>query len=216
MPNWPETRKAGAIKVEFRRNHLHMLTMADTRKPPVIELSPTGLVKALLGLRGAAVLVFPFTVFVAALWQRGPLLLVFLVIGMMFAGEIERRRLVRATRSGPPGFPAGLLQGFALRLGALAGLFIMCVGLFALFRDTQMHRGLGWPDALLFLMATAAAIAANEFSARLASTHVEEAVASIRAATGQFRPGPADADGEVIDGEVVDPQADKPQANGTN
>ena len=49
-----------------------------------------------------------------------------------------------------------------------AGLFVVSVGVLALFRDTTLSRGLGWPDLIVIGLSAGGALLANEASARLA------------------------------------------------
>ncbi len=180
--------------------------MADTGTPWHLKLSPTGLVKALLGLRGAAMLAYPVAAIVGVIFQRGFFLIVLLAAAMQILGELERRRAMRLAGKWPPGLPKNLLMGFAIRLGALSALFIVLVGFLALFRDTSLARGLGWPDAAILGLFTALAVAANEVSARLAVNRMGDAVNALRGALSAERFDARDSEGEIIDGEIVEPE----------
>jgi hypothetical protein len=171
------------------------------------KLSPTGLVKALLGLRGAAMAAYPLATLAGVIFQRGFFLVVLLAAAMLVLGELERRRAMRLAGKWPPGLPRNVLMGFFIRLGALTALFIVLTGFLALFRDTSLARGLGWPDMAILFVFTALALAANEVSARLAVNRMGDAVNAIRGALGAERFDARDAEGEIIDGEVIEPEA---------
>jgi hypothetical protein len=186
--------------------------MTQATPPPLLKLSPTALVKTLLGLRGAAILAFPLATVLAAILQRGPLILLVLAAGMMAVHEVERRRLRHLTGHSKAGLPTGMLLGFAWRIALLAALFIVLIGLMALFRDTSLARGLGWVDLALLGGAGATALIANAVSARLAVARADAAVTAIRGAMQPPAPsppgGPGDTGGgDIIEGEIIAPDA---------
>jgi hypothetical protein len=166
---------------------------------------PSSPLQLALGLRLATLLAFPFGVVLVALMQRSLLMVVLLAAAMVGVSLVERVRLARLTGSPAPLSLAAILPGFAVRLGGLAGLFIVLLGLLALFRDTSLARSLGPEDAAIFLGVTGFALAANAISARIATREVGSALSALNAAYDQAGPGPAAMDGEIIEGEFTEP-----------
>lgn len=166
---------------------------------------PASLIQSALLLRIVAILVFPIGVVVSALLERSILMVAALAVGMLLVSWIERIRLHRLT--GHEGYPAvtGLLPGFAVRAGLLAGLFIVCLGLFALFRETALARGFGAIDVGLFCTATGIALLANGISARMATQEVSAVMSQMNAG---FSPDPQrrrdDLSEDIIEGEIID------------
>jgi len=160
-----------------------------------------------LGLRLATLLAFPFGVVLVAMMQRSPLMIVLLAAAMVGVSLIERMRLARLTGSPAPLSLAGILPGFAVRLGALAGLFIVLLGILALFRDTSLASSLGLADAIILLSVTGFTLAANAISARIATTEVSTVMSTMNASFRQANPGGHDMGGEIIEGEFLDPEA---------
>ncbi len=192
--------------------------MTTTHKPPLWRLTPTGLVKALLGLRGLALAIFPLAIGLAVILQRGFWLIVLLAAAMVAVGELDRRRALRLAGDKQPRrlHPASLIQGFAIRFAVLAGLFIVLTGFFALFRNTSLVHQLGWVDLAILVGSAGLALGANEMSTRLAVDQAEATFTAIRAALPSGRGSGMDAGGDIIDGEIIDPAADEDaRPNGT-
>ena len=167
---------------------------------------PSSPLQTALGLRLATLLAFPFGVVLVALMQRSALMIVLLAAAMVGVSLVERFRLARLTGTAAPVTLAGILPGFALRLGGLAGLFIVLLGILALFRDTSLARGLGLEDVAILVGVTGFALAANAISARLATTEVSSVLSTLNATFREASPGPGSADGEIIEGEFYDPE----------
>ena len=164
---------------------------------------PSSPLQLALGLRLATLLAFPFGVVLVALMQRSFLMILLLAAAMVGVSLVERVRLARLTGSPAPLSLAAILP--AVRLGGLAGLFIVLLGMLALFRDTSLARSLGLEDAAIFLGVTGFALAANAISARIATREVGSALSALNAAYDQAGPGPASMDGEIIEGEFAEP-----------
>ncbi len=166
---------------------------------------PTSLIQSALLLRIIAILIFPLGVVVAALLERSVLMVAALAAGMLLASWVERFRLHRLT--GHEGYPAvmGLLPGFAVRAGLLAGLFIVCLGVFALFRETSLARGYGAVDVGLFCATTGIALLANTFSARIATQEVSAVMSQMNTGfSNSASSGAGEGNGEIIEGEIID------------
>ncbi|WP_439619810.1 hypothetical protein [Hyphomonas sp.] len=168
---------------------------------------PSSPLQMALGLRLATLLAFPFGVVLVALMQRSPLMIVLLAAAMVGVSLVERMRLARLTGSSAPMSLAAILPGFAVRLGGLAGLFIVLLGVLALFRDTSLARGLGLADAAILFGVTGFVLAANAISARIATTEVGTVMSTMNASFRQASPGGNDMGGEIIEGEFHDPEA---------
>ncbi|HRX74663.1 MAG TPA: hypothetical protein P5341_11220, partial [Hyphomonas sp.] len=130
-------------------------------------LSPDAL-RLTLRLRLASLAAFPAAAALAAVLQRGFLVLLLLAAGMMLVSWIERIRFLRAAGETRMPDPGAFWPGFAVRTGLLLGIFIVTVGVLALFRDTSLARTFGWPDLLLAGGTTLAVYLMNLASARLA------------------------------------------------
>ena len=167
---------------------------------------PSSPLQTALGRRLATLLAFPFGVVLVALMQRSALMIVLLASAMVGVSLVERFRLARLTGTAAPVTLAGILPGFAVRLGGLAGLFIVLLGILALFRDTSLARGLGLEDVAIFVGVTGFALAANAISVRLATTEVSSVLSTLNATFREASPGPGSADGEIIEGEFYDPE----------
>ena len=162
-------------------------------------------IQTALLLRMLALIAFPAGVFVAALMERSVLTVAALAAGMLVASWVERFRLHRL--AGHEGYPlvTGLLPGFAVRTGLLAGLFIICLGVLALFRETALARGFGLADAGLVCTVTAIALLANGISARIASHEMSAVMSQVNAGFAASRNDPAgEGNGDIIEGEVID------------
>ncbi|MGH1421975.1 MAG: hypothetical protein ACRBEQ_09165 [Hyphomonas sp.] len=164
---------------------------------------PQNALKTVLNLRMLAIVVFPLATVLLALLERSVLMVAVLAIGMMISSAVERRRLPE-TRGLLQ--PAALISGAAVRFGLLAGLFVICLGIFTLFRETALARSLQWIDLLIFLGATGLSVGANEISARIAATQINTGTDGISSIFAQTSPGNSkDADGVIIEGELSDP-----------
>lgn len=166
---------------------------------------PSPRLRTIVWLRLAALLAFPAGAVLMAIYQRGPLSLAILAGAMLAVSLFERRRLAGAAGVESPVSAASLAMGFVFRLGLLIGLFVLSIGLLALFRDTSLARQLGLIDLALVALPAAAALAANEISARVARSDLAGVHAGI---TSAFHgpSGPATgAEGDIIEGEIIDP-----------
>jgi hypothetical protein len=159
-------------------------------------------------LRLAGLLAFPFGVFLVAVMQRSPLMVAVLAAGMIGVSLVERLRLASLAGAPAPVALAPLLPGFAVRLGGLAGLFIILLGILALFRDTSLARGLGLEDAAIFFGISGFALAVNAISARIATTEMSGVLSSLNASFRNSGPASGIADGEIIEGEFYNPETD--------
>ena len=167
---------------------------------------PSSPLQTALGLRLATLLAFPFGVVLVALMQRSPLMIALLAAAMVGVSLVERIRLARLTGSPAPLTLAGILPGFAVRLGGLAGLFVVLLGVLALFRDTSLARSFGLEDTAILIGVTGFALAANAISARIATTEVSSVLSTLNASFREANPGANTADGEIIEGEFYDPE----------
>lgn len=164
---------------------------------------PSPRLRTIVWLRLAALLAFPAGAVLMAIYQRGPLSLAVLAAAMLAVSLFERRRLAGAAGVERQVSPANVAMGFAFRLGLLIGLFVLSVGLLALFRDTSLARGLGGIDLGVTGISAAIALAANEISARMARSDFAAVHTEITAA---FRPPRSPGSGgDIIEGEVIDP-----------
>jgi len=174
-----------------------------THLPPG-GLSPDSL-RLALRLRLAALAAFPAAAVLAAVMERSFLVLLLLAGGMMLASWIERIRFLRAAGETRLPDPGAFWPGFAVRTGLLAGIFIVMLGVLALFRDTSLARSFGWPDLLLAGGTTLAVYLMNLASARMAEGQANIISAQLNA---QFHPPgrPANDTGDVIEGEFTSPE----------
>ncbi|MBR9808358.1 MAG: hypothetical protein GYB49_14165 [Alphaproteobacteria bacterium] len=165
--------------------------------------------KTVLILRLIALLAFPAGVVLAAILERSALMVVVLALGMLGVSWVERLRLIHlAGNDDRPDF-SGLLPGLAWRTGLLAGVFILSLGILALFRDVSLARGLGLTDMVLLLAAAGVALAANRVSASIAGREMEGALAQVNAAFGTSSANDnsgrgQSGNGDIIEGEVID------------
>jgi|TARA_R110002020_G_scaffold474460_1_gene705874 hypothetical protein len=143
-----------------------------------------------------------------ALMERSALMIVLLAAAMMGVSLVERLRLARLTGNPAPIAMTALLPGFAVRLGGLAGLFIVLLGFLALFRDTSLARGFGVEDAAILIGVTGFALAANAISARIATTEVSTVMSTLNASFRDANPGADLAGGDIIEGEFHDAEDD--------
>lgn len=125
----------------------------------------------------------------------------------MFASWVERIRFLRAAGETRMPDPGAFWPGFAMRTGLLLGIFIITLGVLALFRDTSLARGFGWPDLLLAGGTTLIVYLMNLASAQLAAGQADILSAQLNApfnAPGNGPGGPAAAPGDIIEGEFTD------------
>jgi len=170
---------------------------------------PRATLQTALTLRLASLLAFPTGAALMAIFQRSPLALALLTAAMLAVGLYERRRMATAAGAQTAVTGASLLTGFGFRLGLLIGIFILTVGVLALFRDTSLARQLATIDLVLITLPAGIALIANEISARIAVREFSDVHARLSAAFGQPggpASGPAGLDGEIIEGEVIDPE----------
>lgn len=165
---------------------------------------PSSPLQTALGLRLVTLFAFPFGVVLVALMQRSFLMVVLLAGAMVGVSLVERVRLARLIGSPTSVTVATILPGFAVRLGGLAGLFIVLIGMLALFRDTSLARSLSSEDAAIFLGITGFALTANAISARIARAQVGTAISALNASLHETKPAASDRDGEIIEGEFHD------------
>ena len=165
--------------------------------------------KTVLILRLVSLLAFPAGVILAAILERSALMVGVLALGMLGVSWVERLRLFRLAGSDDRPDLSGLLPGLAWRIGLLAGVFILSLGILALFRDVSLARGLGLTDLVLLLAVAGIALVANRVSASIAGREMEGALAQVNAAfgtsgandnSGHGQPG----NGDIIEGEVID------------
>lgn len=156
--------------------------------------------KTALSLRAGSLLAFPAGAVLMAILERGWISVAALAAAMLAVSLIERRRIGRALGVELPSNGAAVITGLAVRFGLLTGLFVVTVGVLALFRDTTLSRGIGWPDLAVIALSAGGALIANEASARLAP---------IRTGPGGGDPRKAPADTVILEGEIID--ADPPR-----
>ena len=172
------------------------------------HLPPDGLnagsIRLALRLRLLALVAFPAAAVLAAVLQRSFLALLLLAGGMMLASWIERIRFLRAAGETRLPDPGAFWPGFAVRTGLLLGIFVVSIGVLALFRDTSLARGFGWPDLLLAGGTTLAVYLMNLASARLAAGQAGIVAAQLNASFPTSG-GPAGEAGDILEGEFTGP-----------
>ncbi|MFN4183798.1 MAG: hypothetical protein ACK4M6_03370 [Hyphomonas sp.] len=168
---------------------------------------PRATLQTALILRLASLLAFPFGAALMAIFQRSPLALALLTGAMLAVSLYERRRMAAAAGAQTAVSGASLLTGFGFRLGLLIGIFVVTIGILALFRDTSLARQLELIDLALIALPAALALIANEISARIAVRELSDVHAQLNAAFGQPT-GPANIGGDIIEGEIID--SDRP------
>ena len=146
-----------------------------------------------------------------AILQRSPFALGILAATMLAVSLYERRRL--AGIAGIPNVlgPAQLAMGFAFRLGLLIGVFVVTLGILALFRDTSLAREISFLDIAIAVLTAAIALIANEVSARMAGPGIAGMRAELSTAFHQRGEDGRNVEGVVIEGEVIDPDEPKPR-----
>jgi hypothetical protein len=166
---------------------------------------PRATLQTALGLRLASLLAFPAGAALMAIFQRSPLALALLTAAMLAVGLYERRRLAAAAGAQTAISGATVLTGFGFRLGLLIAIFVLTVGVLALFRDTSLARQLELSDFALIALPAAVPLAANEISARIAVREFGDVRTQLSAAFGQPPgSGPANEGGDIIEGEIID------------
>jgi hypothetical protein len=178
---------------------------------PMIHISPINSTEGLspaslqlaLRLRLASLVAFPAAAALAAVLQRSFLVLLLLAGGMMLVSWIERIRFLRAAGETRMPDPGAFWPGFAVRTGLLLGIFIITLGVLALFRDTSLARGFGWPDLLIAGGTTLAVYLMNLASARMAAGQAN-IVATQLNASYQAQTRPAGGSDDIIEGEFTD------------
>ncbi|MBK8197389.1 MAG: hypothetical protein IPK75_03375 [Acidobacteria bacterium] len=166
---------------------------------PQAANDPVSALKTAISLRAAALAAFPAGAVLLALLERGWLAVGLLAAAMLGVSLFERRRIGAAVGIDIPSSPAMLVTGLIVRFGLLTGLFVVTVGVLALFRDTALSEGIGWPDLAVAAFSAGGAMVANAMSALLAPVRNEDGAPPSRKA-------PADA--VILEGEIID--ADPP------
>ena len=137
---------------------------------------PVATLKTAVSLRLGSLLAFPAGAVLMAILERGWLSIAALGVD------------IRANSS-------SVTMGLAVRFGLLTGLFVVTLGVLALFRDTALSRELGWADLAVIALSAGGALLANALSARLAP---------IETGTPRSGPGAPTSGGVVIEGEIID------------
>ena len=156
---------------------------------------PVSTLKTAISLRASSLLAFPAGAVLMAILERGWLSVAALAAAMLAVSLVERRRFGRALGIEIPSNAGTLLTGLVVRFGLLMGLFVVTLGVLALFRDTALSRELGWPDLAVIGLSAGGALLANALSARLAPVRTEP---------GQPPPRSAPAETVVLEGEIID------------
>lgn len=171
----------------------------------------TSPLQTVLALRVLGIAVFPLATVLVAVLQRSWLMVAVLALAMLAASHVERLRLARLMEVKTVPSLAGFIAGTALRSGALLGLFVVCTGILALFRDTSLAGGLDLTDLLIAGGALGIALIANETSARMASKEASVSLASLQAVLKTARGESGPDDGVIIEGEVIQPDDSPPR-----
>ena len=156
---------------------------------------PLAALKTALSLRAGSLLAFPAGAVLMAILERGWLSIGALAAAMLAVSLFERRRFGKALGIAIPSSARTVLTGLAVRFGLLTGLFVVTLGVLALFRDTALSRSLGRPDLLVIGLSCCAALLANALSAQLAP---------VRAVPGRAAPETAPAESIILEGEIID------------
>lgn len=170
---------------------------------------PHASLKTVLQLRLLSLAAFPAGAGLLAILQRSPFSLGILAATMLAVSLYERRRL--AGIAGIPAVlgPAQLAMGFAFRLGLLIGVFVLTLGVLALFRDTSLAREITPLDFALAALPAAIALIANEISARMAGPGLAGMRTELTTAFHRHSEGSGNDEGVIIEGEVIDPDVPK-------
>ena len=156
---------------------------------------PLATLKTALSLRAGSLLAFPAGAVLMAILERGWLSIGALAAAMLAVSLFERRRFGKALGIAIPSSAGTVLTGLAVRFGLLTGLFVVTLGVLALFRNTALSRSLGWPDLVVIGLSCGAALLANALSAQLAP---------VRAVPGRAPPETAPAESIILEGEIID------------
>lgn len=156
---------------------------------------PVATLKTAVSLRLGSLLAFPAGAVLMAILERGWLSIAALAAAMLAVSLFERRRIGKALGVEIRSNSSSLTMGLAVRFGLLTGLFVVTLGVLALFRDTALARQLGLPDLAVIVMSAGGALLANALSARLATAETGTR------RSGRGAPG---TEGVVIEGEIID------------
>ncbi len=172
---------------------------------------------AAIWLRIAALLVLPACVVLAAILERGLASVAGLALAMTAGHALARGQSGLAALSLERRLVPTLLTVFATRLVLSLALFVIAVGILALFRETELARSVDGVDAWLVLGGWGVSLILGAVSARLIGDQVREAEAMFRSTDALFRRrGPAsrgsepedtiiDADYREVPGDETDP-----------
>ena len=172
-----------------------MSTNQGPGQVPRPNQDPVATLKTALSLRAVSLLAFPAGAVLMAILERGWLSIGALAAAMLAVSLFERRRFGRALGIAIPSSAGTLATGLAVRFGLLTGLFVVTLGVLALFRDTALSRSLGWPDLVVIGLSCGAALLANALSAQLAPVQAEP---------GRAPPKSAPAESIILEGEIID------------
>lgn len=156
---------------------------------------PVTTLKTAVSLRLGSLMAFPAGAVLLAILERGWLSIAALAAAMLAVSQFERARIGKALGVDIRANASSVTLGLAVRFGLLTGLFVVTLGILALFRDTALSRQLGLPDLAVIALSAGGALLANALSARLAAIE-----------TGTLRSGPGapTCGGLVIEGEIID------------
>jgi hypothetical protein len=171
------------------------LIIAGFRQVPSPNPDPVATLKTAVSLRLGSLLAFPAGAVLMAILERGWLSIAALAAAMLAVSLFERRRISKALGVDIRANSSSVTMGLAVRFGLLTGLFVVTLGVLALFRDTALSRELGWPDLAVIALSAGGALLANALSARLAP---------IETGAPRSGPGAPTAGGVVIEGEIID------------
>lgn len=152
--------------------------------------------KTALSLRAGSLMAFPAGAVLLAILERGWLAIGALAAAMLAVSLFERRRFGRALGIAIRSNAATVVMGLAVRFGLLTGLFVVTLGVLALFRDTALSRQLGWPDLAVIAVSSSGALLANALSAQLAPIRAPAPVRS--------PPKGAPAETVILEGEIIE------------
>lgn len=169
----------------------------------LMQSSPRKPLTYALGLKALGLLAFPLIAVLAAILQRSFLLLVLLAAAMACVGFIQRRQMLKAAGQQQIVNPGRFIAGIGARLGALLGLFVLTLGVLALFRDTSLARSLNGLDAALVLFPTLLTLGADMFLAHTVNREMESVRTSVHSETHRANPN---AQGPIIEGEIIPPK----------
>lgn len=164
-----------------------------------------------IGLKAIGIFAFPAMAAMAAILERPVAVLLLLAIFMSLTGVIQRRIAMRAAGHQQRIDPRALASGIGARLIGLIAVFIVTIGVLALFRDTSLARTLGPVDALLVLLPTIIALGSDFLLAHTMKTELAAAKDVFEAAKSSRHAGPgrpSETGGPIIEGEIIDPPTD--------